>query len=333
MRDSSGVGDPSPMANSIRKTTYGPDGEPVVTEWQILDESGIIARNGRVAIVTGIRPGGIGEATTRLLAIEEGFQVFTLERELSGCQAVDRIREQGGRVEFVQGDASKPDDIKRLLDTVAASAGRLDLLVCNAAHAGNKEEDQFGALTPEKFRRFFGDNFLSAYIPVDEALRRFFVPQRSGVVVFLASYNGKPGPGALLGQPAYAIAKSGLTALQAILVARFGRHVRFCTVLPGLILTNSPNYRKRLASKANWKDLEGQYCPAGRLGKPEEVAAAVAWLASDQARYVNGVELPVDGGFGSAGLQFPAWNAADFRASYVAAVEKFLDQNLLNKAA
>jgi NAD(P)-dependent dehydrogenase (short-subunit alcohol dehydrogenase family) len=333
MRDPSSVRDPSPIANSIRKTVYGPDGEPVVTEWQILDDDGIIAGNRRVAIVTGIRPGGIGEATTKRLAIEEGFEVFTLEREQSGRQAVDRIRQQGGRVRFVQGDASKPEDIKRLLDTVAEDACRLDLLVCNAAQAGNKEEDQFGALTPEKLKRFFGDNFLSAYVPVDEALRRFFLPQRFGVVVFLASYNGKRGPGALLGQPAYAIAKSGLTALQAILVARFGRHVRFCTVLPGLILTNSPNYRKRLASKPNWKELEGQYCPAGRLGKPEEVAAAIAWLASDQARYVNGVELSVDGGFGCAGLQFPAWDPADFRASYVAAVEQLLEESLLKKAA
>jgi NAD(P)-dependent dehydrogenase (short-subunit alcohol dehydrogenase family) len=178
-------------------------------------------------------------------------------------------------------------------------------------------------MSPDHLRRLLDNNLVSTFLLTQQALKRFFLPLGTGgSVVFIGSNNGQRGLG-LLGQPGYGMAKVGLAALMANLVARFGRQVRFNLVRSGVVVTNSENWQRRRHQAKDWPQLEGSYTPAGRLGEPVDVANAVAWLISDEAKWVNGAELSVDGGVTCGGLQFPAFDATDFRASYVQAVREW----------
>ncbi len=163
------------------------------------------------------------------------------------------------------------------------------------------------------------DNLIGPFQCTTEVLRRFMLPRKAGVVVFLGTHNGQLGSG-VLGQLGYGAAKSALSGLLAVLTAQCGRHVRFHVVRPGIVVTNSPNWQRRRQVDPQYEDKEGTYNPAGVLVQPQDVAEAIAWLASDEARMVSGIELAVDGGLSATGVLHPAWDLANFRESFVGSV-------------
>lgn len=235
---------------------------------------------GKVAIVTGGAK-GIGAATSARLAAE-GAAVYIADVD---TEAGERLAvEIEGEVRFVECDVSRLDHWKALAVKITAEHGRLDVLVSNA----------FANLlgVPHELEESDWDRTLDVTLKATYLGVKTFAEQLTasrGAVVAVSSIHAHQ---SFPDFTAYAAAKGGLSALIRQLAAAYGPSVRCNTVAPGPILTTHWAGATE-AAKANDADRT----LAGRLGEPEEVAAAIAFLASDEASYITGAELPVDGGW------------------------------------
>jgi 3-oxoacyl-[acyl-carrier protein] reductase len=239
----------------------------------------------RVAIITGAA-NGIGRAIAERLA-REGASVVVADVAPEGAEVAHAIERLGGRAAFVSTDVTRDDDLRRMIDAAVVQFGRLDALVNNA---GIGRYVPFAELTPEIWDRVHGVNLRAVYRSCQLALPALV--SRRGVIVNVASQSG------LVGQPmneAYCASKGGVVLLTRSLARELGpQGVRVNCVCPGGVDT------KLLQG---FLDVVGatpaqvaQQVPLRRLAEPSEVAAAVAFLASDDASYVSGAALPVDGG-------------------------------------
>jgi len=225
---------------------------------------------------------GIGAACARRFA-EEGANVAVADIDAERGQAL--AAEIGPeRAVFVPCDVSRGADWEALRDVVLERWARLDVLHSNAllqikAPAHELEE--------EDWNRMIDVNLKASYLGAKTLIGP--LAQTNGSIVLTSSVNayiGRPG------RPAYAASKAGLSALGRQLAVEYGPRVRVNTVVPGAIVTppwEAVPEAHRVASAGT--------TAAGRLGEPEEVAAAVAFLASSDASYVTGVDLVVDGGW------------------------------------
>lgn len=311
----------SPLGDHVRSVYYDQQGEPYFTEWQPFGPTeyppGIQPPEG-IALVTGIRPGGCGEAITWELALNRRFRVFACDREPElGSQAVKKIRGNGGDVIFLQADLTREEDVVRVIDEIVRSAGRLDVLVNNGGHAGKPARDNILQLTAEEFRALVDDNLTAPFLVSQAALRRLMLPQRSGIIVFIGTLSTEWG---VWGQVGYHAGKAGLQAVCNHIIALCSRHnIRAHLVRPGIIETQSKNAEERRRRDPRYYEKEGCISPRGRVGQPSDVANAISWLIDSKAAYI-GAEVLVDGGLKQSGLMHPAWDPLDFRPSYVASV-------------
>jgi 3-oxoacyl-[acyl-carrier protein] reductase len=233
------------------------------------------------ALVTG-GSRGIGAAIASALAAD-GWPVGINFR--SGAEAaaatVKRIEAAGGRALAVQADISAPDQIEQLFAPLEAQYGRVLVLVNNA---GMRADNLALSLTDADWTNVIDTNLSAAFRTTRHALRGM-IRERFGRVINIASVIG---PRANAGQANYAAAKAGLIGMTktiAVEVARRGVTVN--AIAPGLIETDMT------------ADLDGELLsavPARRAGRPEDVAACASFLASEQAAYVTGSTLYVDGG-------------------------------------
>ncbi|MFI1917323.1 SDR family NAD(P)-dependent oxidoreductase [Nocardia sp. NPDC020380] len=238
----------------------------------------------RVAVVTGAAS-GIGAATAQRLAAEGATVVIADIDDTGGAEIAAKIRATGGRAEFRHCDVSAEESWNSLREHVNERYGPLDFLCSNASH-------QEIIPAHELTRRQWDDGLAVNLTPLFLGVRAFIedLTARSGNVVAISSVHANFG---LPGYPVYAAAKGGLTALVRQLAVEYGpSRVRVNAVLPGPILT--PVWDD---VDAEGRELSARATVLDRLGAPEEVAAAVAFLASDDASFITGANLVVDGGW------------------------------------
>ncbi|MBN6110586.1 SDR family NAD(P)-dependent oxidoreductase [Xanthomonas bonasiae] len=248
----------------------------------------------QVALITGGAT-GIGKAVARKLVARGVTVVMTGRRQAVGEAAVKEIEaaaREGAQVRFIQNDVTDETAVKGLIDQVVAEFGRLDYAVNNAAISN--ETANMVQSSSDNYRDMVSTNILGVYYSMKYELTHM-VQQSSGAIVNLASIaglNGIPYAGP------YASTKHavvGLTKSSALDHATQG--IRVNAVAPGAIKTDiiaaqleggDQNYNEASISAMH---------PMNRLGQPEEVANAICWLLSDEASFVTGHVLNVDGGF------------------------------------
>jgi NAD(P)-dependent dehydrogenase (short-subunit alcohol dehydrogenase family) len=244
---------------------------------------------GKVTIVTG-GGSGIGKASVLLFAREGASVVVADWQEEGGNAVVKEIAAAGGKATFIKTDVSSEDDIKNMVATAVRSYGRLDVLFNNAGIEGTMGRPT--AETPlEEWNRIIAVNLTGVFLGC-----RYAIPEMlktgGGSIVNNASVAGLVG---FAGIPAYCASKGGIVQLTRTAALEYATQgIRVNCLCPGVI--DTPMVRRAAPDEAALAAFT-QMEPVGRLGQPEEVAALALFLASDEASFMTGTVIPVDGGF------------------------------------
>jgi meso-butanediol dehydrogenase / (S,S)-butanediol dehydrogenase / diacetyl reductase len=257
---------------------------------------------GKVAIVTGAA-NGIGRATAVLFASEGAKLVLADINEEGLKETINMVKKEGGEVIGQKTDVSVEQEVKALIDLALTTYSRIDILCNNAGTGGDlaKLETESG----ETWKRVFGVNVLGAVF-ASKHVAPHMMARKCGAIVNTASVAGiRAGAGG----NAYSASKAALinfTQTSACDLGGFG--VRVNAVCPGLIETGMTQRVFDYARSSGKIDKMGYRCELRRYGHPEEVASAILFLASDEAGYITGQALPVDGG-NTASLNLPGMKA------------------------
>lgn len=239
----------------------------------------------QTAIVTG-GSRGIGRAVVVRLAKDGMNLVINYRGNSAAAEETERLcRELGAEVLLVQGDVSRAEDCEKLAAQAKEAFGRVDVLVNNA---GITRDGLLARMTEEDFRAVLDVNLVGPWNMM-KAVNRIMMKQRYGRIVNLSSVTGLMGN---MGQTNYAAAKAGILGMTKSYAREVAsRGITVNAVAPGFIDTDMTE-----AMPEGAKDKIVTEIPMGRTGKPEDVAEAVAFLASEQAGYITGEVLRVDGG-------------------------------------
>lgn len=239
----------------------------------------------KTAIVTG-GSRGIGRAVAVRLAKDGMNLVINYRGNSAAAEETERLcRELGAEVLLVQGDVSRAEDCEKLAAQAKEAFGRVDVLVNNA---GITRDGLLARMTEEDFRAVLDVNLVGPWNMM-KAVNRIMMKQRYGRIVNLSSVTGLMGN---MGQTNYAAAKAGILGMTKSYAREVAsRGITVNAVAPGFIDTDMTE-----AMPEGAKDKIVTGIPMGRTGKPEDVAEAVAFLASEQAGYITGEVLRVDGG-------------------------------------
>jgi meso-butanediol dehydrogenase/(S,S)-butanediol dehydrogenase/diacetyl reductase len=248
---------------------------------------------GKVALITGAGR-GIGRATAERLACE-GASLAILDRDGPAAEeAVRDLQRTGARAIALEADITDSAAVAAALEATLTAFARIDVLVNNAARAlkGNLAQTE-----PEDWQSELDGTLTGAFL-VTRAVLAPMLKAGRGAIVNIGSVNGL----LALGNPGYSAAKAGLLNFTRSLATEYGpKGIRANMVSPGTIRTESPSWQKRLARDPQVFEKLARWYPVGRVGTPEDIAAAVAFVAADEAAFVNGANLVVDGGL-TAGL-------------------------------
>ncbi len=249
--------------------------------------------DGKVAIVTGAGS-GIGEAAARAFA-HEGARVVLIGRRDAPLQAnADAIRAKGGEALVIAGDVSKAADVDAVVGGTVERFGRLDFLFNNAGVQG--QTVPIIDMDEAAFDEVIAINLKGPWLMTRAALRTMIPAGLGGAIVNTSSFLSTA---VSTGFSAYSASKAGLDAMTRTLALEAGAHgIQVNNVNPGVI--DTPMLR---ANGADIIPTLSAHSPLGRLGTPDDIADAAVWLCTDEARFITGQSLLVDGGFAIPGLR------------------------------
>lgn len=241
---------------------------------------------GRIALVTG-GSSGLGLATATRLALEGATVYITGRRQPELDAAVETI---GHGARAIRADSADLEALQRVFEQIGREQGRLDILFANA---GGGEFGALGTISEAQFDKYFDINVKGTLFTVQAALPLMGAGAAIVVNTSMVSIKGTPAFGV------YAATKAALRSFVRTWASDLkGREIRVNAVAPGTVVT--PGYRSELGMSEEqieaFESYSASVTPLGRTGTPDEIAKAVSFLASDDASYVQGVELFVDGG-------------------------------------
>lgn len=243
--------------------------------------------HGLGAVVTGAAA-GLGRATAQVLG-ELGAHVFALDIDEAGSREVAKdlaAREQ--RCTAIAGDITNEDEVQRVVEQIGASGVVLKSLINNVGANFRRPAHE---LRLDDWNKYLALNLTSAFLMTRALLPQLLAAPQGGTIVNVSSARGLIGSP---GTPSYATTKAGLLGFTRQLAAEYGgQGLRANAVCPGLVLT------ERIAGRGIGQAEERlrERVLEGRFAQPQEIANAIAFLASDAASYISGVTLPIDGGY------------------------------------
>ena len=241
----------------------------------------------KIAVVTGASK-GIGASIADHLAAEGATVVVNYVNSKNSADAVvARISQKGGKAVAIQGDVSKPEDIQRLFSEIKKQFGHVDVLVNNA---GTYEFAPLESITPEHITKHFNLNVTGLLLATKEAVK--LMGPEGGSVINIGSIVGSmPAPQAA----AYSASKAAANAVAISLSQELGaRKIRVNSLEPGMIETEG--LRASGMNEGEFRDYMEKTTPLGRIGKPDDIALAATFLASDDARWITGQVIVAAGG-------------------------------------
>lgn len=240
----------------------------------------------KVALVTGAAR-GIGAAIAKRLA-EDGYALalnYNKSREKAEALA-ESIRKTGARAMAVQADVAERQQVEEMFAQVRKELGEVDLLVCNAGIAG---QAQIQDLTEERWHEFFAVNVDGCFHSIQCALP-YMLREHKGCIITISSIWGLRGASC---ESAYSATKAAIIGLSRSLANELApTGIRVNCLAPGVIDTEMMN-----EFSSEEKEALAEETPLGRLGRPEDIAKAVSFLASEEASFITGQVLTCDGGF------------------------------------
>jgi NAD(P)-dependent dehydrogenase (short-subunit alcohol dehydrogenase family) len=244
---------------------------------------------GKSVIITGAGS-GIGRAAS-LLFTKEGAKLIAVDRSEAVKETVEQVRKAGGTAEAVTADAGSEKDVIAFIEKAVSAYGRLDAIWANAGVSGGLVP--LAEQTVEHWQEVLRVNLIGPFLAIKYSMPHM-IKQKSGSIVCTASVAGlKAGAS---GHP-YGASKAGVISLvQTTAYSLSGTGVRINAVCPGLIETGMTKPIFDNARERGTDQKIGQLNPLKRAGQPHELAAMGLFLASDDASYVNGQAIPVDGG-------------------------------------
>lgn len=249
---------------------------------------GLMNFEGRVALITG-GTAGIGEATVRRVASLGARTVFIGRDGNNGQQIESELLHDGAEAVFLKADVSHPDEVRRIVSATVDIYGRIDYAFNNAGISGRSGliDDQ----TETNFDEVFAINVKGLFIALQEEIRQMLRQDGGGSIVNMASVSGSLATG---GASVYVASKHAVIGLTKSAAVEYGSHgIPVNAVSPGDIRTEM--LRNVFGNDTALDELADLH-PAGRIGSPEDVADAVAWLFSEHSSYYTGQSLVLDGG-------------------------------------
>lgn len=242
---------------------------------------------GKTAIITGAA-GGIGRASALRFA-QDGAFVYVNDIQTKGAEeTVALVKKAGGEAVLALADVTNAAEVKAMVERAAFERGRLDVIYNNA---GGGLDTPTHETSIEKFHQLMALNFNAVFYGVHAALP-IMMKQKSGVILSTASGAGM---NAVPGVAVYGAAKAAIISLMKNVAAEYGAYgIRANSISPGPM--DTPSLQAYLAHVPNGHAGFAKQVPFGRLGTGEDIAAAAAFLASDDAAFITGAVVPVDGG-------------------------------------
>ncbi len=242
---------------------------------------------GKVAIVTG-GASGIGEACALTLARGGAWVAVADTNAELGTRVVAAIRELNGEAVFLAVDVARAESVQKMVDDTIAAFGRLDIAVNNAGISG--ESNLCGDYSPEGWNRVIDINLNGVFYCMRYQIP-YILQAGGGSIINMSSILGRVG---FAGAPAYVAAKHGVIGLSKAAALEYGKQaLRVNTVSPGFIAT--PLVENALDEQTK-EQIVARHA-VGRMGESQEVADLVAFLCSDQAKFITGADYLIDGGF------------------------------------